>query len=71
VEKITSKDGTSIAFERRGKGPAIILVAGAFGYHAFGPNVGLAALLSDHFTTLLYDRRGRALSSARLKTLNA
>ena len=26
---VTSRDGTTIAFERRGEGPALILVAGA------------------------------------------
>jgi len=59
MEKVISKDGTSIAFDKMGKGPAVILIAGAFGYRAFGPMVGLAPLLSNNFTVLLYDRRGR------------
>ena len=57
--KVTSKDGTNIAFDTLGKGPAVILIAGAFGYRAFGPMVGLALLLANNFTVVLYDRRGR------------
>jgi pimeloyl-ACP methyl ester carboxylesterase len=58
--KITSKDGTSIAYETTGTGPALILVGGAFQDHN-----GLAthaALLSKHFTVYNYDRRGRGES---------
>jgi pimeloyl-ACP methyl ester carboxylesterase len=56
---VTSRDGTEIAFTTTGEGQAVVLVAGAFGYHAFGPDVGLAPLLADGFTAVLYDRRGR------------
>ncbi len=59
MEKATSKDGTSIAFDKSGHGPAVILVAGAFGYRGFGPMVGLPHLLSSNFTVVLHDRRGR------------
>ena len=29
MKKVISKDGTTIAFDKRGKGPALILVGGA------------------------------------------
>jgi hypothetical protein len=36
MEKVISKDGTAIAFERSGAGPAVILVDGALCSRAFG-----------------------------------
>lgn len=54
-----SKDGTPIAFERTGQGPALILVDGALCSRAFGPTPKLAPLLARHFTVYAYDRRGR------------
>jgi pimeloyl-ACP methyl ester carboxylesterase len=58
----TSRDGTPIAFERFGKGPALILVDGALCSRAFGPMPKLAPLLAPHFTVFVYDRRGRGES---------
>jgi pimeloyl-ACP methyl ester carboxylesterase len=58
-----SKDGTLIAFERAGSGPALILVDGALCYRASGPSRPLAALLSERFTVYWYDRRGRGDST--------
>jgi len=58
-----SKDGTRIAFERSGNGPALILVDGALCYRASGPSRPLAALLAERFTVYWYDRRGRGDSS--------
>jgi pimeloyl-ACP methyl ester carboxylesterase len=56
----TSADGTTIAYDRRGAGPAVILVGGAFQYRAFDPRTAqLADLLAPHFTVVHYDRRGR------------
>ncbi|MEV0716443.1 alpha/beta hydrolase [Asanoa sp. NPDC050611] len=57
--KVTSTDGTTIAFERTGDGPPVILVDGAMCYRASGPMRPLAALLGKHFTVYAYDRRGR------------
>jgi pimeloyl-ACP methyl ester carboxylesterase len=57
---VTSKDGTTIAFDRMGKGSAIILVSG--GSTDRMANAPLAALLSPHFTVFNYDRRGRGPS---------
>lgn len=59
MEKVTSKDGTPIAFERSGSGPALILVDGALCSRTFGPMPKLAPLLARHFTVFMYDRRGR------------
>ncbi|MCU1310131.1 MAG: Hydrolase [Candidatus Angelobacter sp.] len=60
--KVTSKDGTVIAFEKTGAGPALILVDGAMCHRQFGPMVPLAPLLSPHFSVVRYDRRGRGES---------
>src|SRR5438105_295085 len=64
MNQVISKDGTIIAFDRSGKGPAVILVGGAFQYRAIDPPTAqLAALLAQHFTVFHYDRRGRGDSS--------
>jgi pimeloyl-ACP methyl ester carboxylesterase len=60
---VTSPDGTTIAYEHSGNGPAIILVDGAMCYRGAGPMRPLAELLKDHFTVYTYDRRGRGESS--------
>lgn len=54
-----SRDGTSIAFERTGDGPPLILVDGALCSRAFGPLRKLAEALAPRFTVFTYDRRGR------------
>lgn len=59
MEKVISRDGTAIAFERSGNGPPLILVDGALCSRAFGPMPDLAPLLARRFTVLIYDRRGR------------
>ncbi len=62
MPKVTSKDGTQIAYDRQGAGPAVILVDGALCYRGFGPMPGLAQLLAPDFTVYTYDRRGRGES---------
>ncbi len=62
MNKVTSKDGTEIAYTKQGVGPAVILVDGALCYRAFGPMPQLAELLARHFTVYIYDRRGRGES---------
>ena len=57
MNTVTSRDGTTIAFDRLGEGPALILVAGAFGNRSF-PST-LPGMLAEHFTVIDYDRRGR------------
>jgi pimeloyl-ACP methyl ester carboxylesterase len=60
--KVTSKDGTPIASDRSGKGPAVVLVDPSLCYRGFGRMGHLAALLAPHFTVITYDRRGRGES---------
>jgi pimeloyl-ACP methyl ester carboxylesterase len=60
MQTVTSKDGTKIAFDKTGAGPAVILVNGATQYRAFDPTMAqIADMLSKHFTVYNYDRRGR------------
>jgi pimeloyl-ACP methyl ester carboxylesterase len=63
MKKVTSNDGTSIAYDKRGEGPTVILVDGALCFRSFGPMPHLAELLALHFTVYNYDRRGRGDSS--------
>jgi pimeloyl-ACP methyl ester carboxylesterase len=58
----TSRDGTTIAYTKRGSGPPLIIVDGAFCYRENGPATELASLLAQHFTVFTYDRRGRGQS---------
>ncbi|WP_394770434.1 alpha/beta fold hydrolase [Lacisediminihabitans sp.] len=62
TERVTSADGTVIAFERVGSGPALVLVDGALCYRDFGPARPLAGALSPSFTVYTWDRRGRGES---------
>ncbi len=65
MSRVISKDGTAIAFDRSGQGPAIIMVTGAlFTRSAQAPSAeerGDASLL-QHFTVFAYDRRGHGES---------
>ena len=62
VNMVTSSDGTSIAFERMGAGPPLVMVDAAGSYRDFRPLRPPVELLSGHFTVYLYDRRGRGAS---------
>jgi pimeloyl-ACP methyl ester carboxylesterase len=57
MNTVQSKDGTRIAFEQMGQGPALILVAPAFATRA--DQASLATALASSFTIFNYDRRGR------------
>jgi pimeloyl-ACP methyl ester carboxylesterase len=57
AELTTSADGTEIAFDRTGDGPALILVGGAWNDRKSPAD--LAELLAESFTVYSYDRRGR------------
>jgi pimeloyl-ACP methyl ester carboxylesterase len=63
VGTVGSADGTSVAFERTGTGPALILVDAALGFRGFGPMGELAGLMAGDFTVFTYDRRGRGEST--------
>jgi pimeloyl-ACP methyl ester carboxylesterase len=61
---VKSKDGTTIAYDTIGVGPAVILVDGALGSRSsFGGDSELARLLAPQFTVYTYDRRGRGGST--------
>jgi pimeloyl-ACP methyl ester carboxylesterase len=57
---VRSKDGTEIAFDRIGEGPAVVLVSG--GSVDRSSNAPLAERLAGRFTVFNYDRRGRGPS---------
>jgi len=59
MKTVTSKDGTTIAFDQVGKGPAVILVTGALGTRSGATPDSMAAILSSQFMAIDYDRRGR------------
>jgi len=64
VNTVTSADGTRIAYDRKGDGPAIILVPAVLSSRAFDPLTGaLLDLLASDFSAYFYDRRGRGESS--------
>ncbi|QKW54838.1 alpha/beta hydrolase [Streptomyces buecherae] len=64
MEKIASRDGTVIAYDRVGAGPPVIVVAGASCDR--GVQATLAGALARHVTVLNYDRRGRGDSGDTL-----
>jgi pimeloyl-ACP methyl ester carboxylesterase len=65
MDTLSSRDGTAIAYDKRGEGPALILVDGALTVHSAGSGE-LAGLLAPHFTVYGFDRRGRGESGDTL-----
>jgi len=63
MEKVISDDGTSIAYERVGTGPALIAVDAAANYGGFRALPAPVELLAADFTVYVYDRRGRGAST--------
>ena len=61
---VISRDGTSIAYDREGDGPPVVLVGGAFQFRAFDPTTKqMAKLLAARgYSVINYDRRGRGES---------
>jgi pimeloyl-ACP methyl ester carboxylesterase len=57
MEEAISMDDTTIAFDRSGEGPPIVIVGGALGDRTAAPE--LTSLLARRFTVIAYDRRGR------------
>jgi pimeloyl-ACP methyl ester carboxylesterase len=57
VERVRSKDGTTVAFDRLGNGPTVIVVGGATCDRAM--TRPLAEQLAQRFILINYDRRGR------------
>jgi pimeloyl-ACP methyl ester carboxylesterase len=66
MHTVTSPDGTTIAYDKSGAGPALILVDGALSVHSSGGKSELAKLFAPHFTVYGYDRRGRGASGDTL-----
>ena len=61
METVRSRDGTTIAFDRSGRGPSLIIVNGALSDRRAVPD--LASRLADELTVIAYDRRGRGDST--------
>jgi pimeloyl-ACP methyl ester carboxylesterase len=57
MENVTSRDGTTIALDRLGEGPSVVLVCG--GSVDRMADAAIAQELASDFTVLNYDRRGR------------
>jgi pimeloyl-ACP methyl ester carboxylesterase len=66
MNTLSSHDGTTIAYDKRGEGPVVILVDGALSVHSTGSGWELARLLAPHFTVYGFDRRGRGESGDTL-----
>lgn len=66
MNTVISNDGTTIAYDQVGQGPAVILVTGALGFRSHEMQAGLVAPLEQHFTVINYDRRGRGDSGDTL-----
>ena len=64
MNTVTSKDGTTIAFDRMGEGPPVILVCG--GSVDRTADARIAEELASDFTVFNYDRRGRGDSGDTL-----
>jgi pimeloyl-ACP methyl ester carboxylesterase len=59
---VTSADGTEIAYDVTGRGPALVIVEGALCHRALGAAKALTDSLKDRFSVHAYDRRGRGES---------
>jgi pimeloyl-ACP methyl ester carboxylesterase len=66
VDIVNSADGTKIAYDKQGEGPALIAVDGALCTRSSGAKPQLAGLLASRFTVYSYDRRGRGDSGDTL-----
>jgi pimeloyl-ACP methyl ester carboxylesterase len=61
-----SKDGTTLAYDVYGNGPALIYITGASCHRSFKPIVQDAKIFATEFTVYNYDRRGRGDSGNTL-----
>jgi pimeloyl-ACP methyl ester carboxylesterase len=61
METVTSRDGTVLAYDRIGSGPALIFVPGVFNLR--DTCAPIAAELASSFTSYTYDRRARGDST--------
>lgn len=63
IQRVTSADGTKIAYDVRGSGPALVYITGASCFRQFAPILADAKVFSQNFTVYNFDRRGRGDSS--------
>ncbi len=61
VRTITASDGVTIAYDQVGSGPPVVLVCGGLNQRVMYQK--LVDLLTDKFTVINYDRRGRGDST--------
>jgi pimeloyl-ACP methyl ester carboxylesterase len=61
MQTVTSRDGTTLAYDRVGTGPAVVFVPGVFNLR--NTCAPIAAELADSFTSYTYDRRARGDST--------
>ncbi len=61
-----SKDGTTLAYDVYGSGPALIYITGASCFRSFKPILDDAKKFAEEFTVYNYDRRGRGDSGDTL-----
>ena len=66
METVNSQDGTSIAFDRFGDGPPVVLVCG--GSVDRMSNAPLAPLLAERFTVSTTTGAGAATAATRFRT---
>lgn len=61
-----SKDGTTLAYDVYGNGPALIFITGATCFRSMEPVLHDAKVFAEEFTVSNYDRRGRGDSGNTL-----
>ena len=59
METVTSADGTTIAYERTGSGPPLVLVHGVALEHSYWELSDLRPALAEQHTVYVIERRGR------------
>lgn len=64
MDTVASSDGTHIAYESIGEGPALVYITGAICHRRFQPIVDDAKVFARRFTVYTYDRRGRGDSGS-------
>jgi len=60
MKTVVSKDGTKIAYDVYGNGPALIYITGASCFRNFMPIKNDVKTFAKNFSVFTYDRRGRA-----------
>lgn len=66
MKTVISKDGTALAYDIYGSGPALIYITGAGCFRSMKPTLQSAKVFAKEFTVYNYDRRGRGDSGNTL-----